>query len=109
MRLLTEDSQVRVPGWVVDLESFRRWSDDDAFPETGRFSFLDGEVWADMSKEQLFSHTDVKTEYATVLRTLVKAARMGRFLTGGVFLSHVEADISNQPDGTFVSTAAVQQ
>ena len=49
MRVLLYDSEVRVPGWVVDLESFRRWTDDDAFPEFGRFSYLNGEVWEDLS------------------------------------------------------------
>src|SRR5262245_11456289 len=53
-RVFVEDSTIRVPGWVVDLESFRRWSDDDDFPEAGRVSFLEGEVWIDMSRRRLW-------------------------------------------------------
>lgn len=30
------------------------------FPETGRICFLDGEVWVDMSMEQLYTHNQVK-------------------------------------------------
>ena len=65
------DERVDVPGWVSDLESFRRWSDDDAFPEKGRISFLRDEVWLDMGKEQLITHNDVKAEINMVLRALV--------------------------------------
>jgi Uma2 family endonuclease len=107
-RFVLEGDEVCVPGWVVDLESFRRWTDDDDFPETGQISFLLGEVWVDMSKEQLYTHTDVKSEINTVLRTLVKSTRAGRYLHDGAFVSNVEADISNQPDGVFVSTQSVR-
>src|SRR5262245_45425430 len=40
-----EGIDVHVPDWVVDLESFRRWSDHDDFPETGQISYLMGQVW----------------------------------------------------------------
>lgn len=63
---LNESVRVSVPDWVVDLESFRRWADADDFPETGRIWFLQGEVWVDMSKEQIFTHVGVKTEIAAV-------------------------------------------
>lgn len=108
-RWLDEDIEVRVPGWVVDLESFRRWSDDDAFPESGQISFLLGEVWVDMSKEQLFTHNQVKTEFTRVVAGLIKASRAGRYYSNGAFLSNVEADISNQPDGMFVSHESVRE
>ena len=44
-RFVVEDEVVEVPDWVVDLESFRRWADDDAFPEKGRISYLRDAVW----------------------------------------------------------------
>lgn len=37
-----------IPGWVHDLETFRRWAKSDEFPMTGRFSFLDGTIWVDL-------------------------------------------------------------
>jgi Uma2 family endonuclease len=107
MRVFLEGEAIRVPGWVNDLESFRRWTDDDDFPETGRISFIQGEVWIDMSKEQLFSHNQVKTEFTSVLAAFVKAGRLGRYFSDGAYLSNVEADISNQADGTFVSSEAL--
>jgi Uma2 family endonuclease len=108
-RVFLEADTVRVPAWVTDLESFRRWTDDDAFPESGQISFLLGEVWLDMSKEQLFSHNEVKTEINTVLRTLVKSDKLGRYFSDGAYVSNADADVSNQPDGTFVSTESLQQ
>ena len=103
-----EDEAIFVPSWVIDLESFRRWSDDDDFPESGQISYLNGGVWIDMSKEQLFSHTEVKCEINTVLRTRIKAKRLGRYIGDGGFLSNIEANVSNQPDGMFVSAEALR-
>jgi hypothetical protein len=103
-RVLLEADAVRVPAWVTDLESFRRWTDDDAFPESGQISFIHGEVWIDMSKEQLFSHNQVKTELTRVLAALVKTGQLGRYYSDGAYLSNVDTEVSNQPDGIFVST-----
>jgi Uma2 family endonuclease len=100
---IDESVRVSVPDWVVDLESFRRWVDADDFPEMGRIWFLKGEVWVDMSKEQIFTHVGVKTEVAAVLWSWLKANKLGRFLTDGVLLSNEVGDISGKPDGMFVS------
>ncbi len=109
MRVIVEDSEIIIPSWVVDLESFRRWCDDPAFPEVGRVSYLNGEVWVDMSMEQLFSHNEVKKELTRVLGNLVKHGRLGRYFTDGVFISNEEADLANQPDGMFVSQQSLQE
>ncbi|MHB1424444.1 MAG: Uma2 family endonuclease [Gemmataceae bacterium] len=101
-----ESDRVSVPEWVMDLDSFRRWADSEEFPETGRICYLKGEVWVDMSKEQLFTHIAVKTEIAAILGQLVKAARMGLFFGEGAFLSNVEANFAVVPDAVFVSHAA---
>lgn len=103
-----ESDQVSVPEWVTDLDSFRRWADSEDFPETGRICYLNGEVWIDMSKEQIFTHIDVKSEFVAVLRPLVKTAQMGRLLGDGVFLSNVDANFAVVPDAVFVSHAALQ-
>ncbi len=94
---------VRIPPGVDDLKSFRRWAHSDEFPDNGRICYLNGEVWVDMSKEQIFTHNQVKGEIAIVLGSLVKTDRLGRFFPDGVLLSNVSADLASQPDGTFVS------
>ncbi|HTU17570.1 MAG TPA: Uma2 family endonuclease [Gemmataceae bacterium] len=102
------NQKVSIPAWVVDLESFRRWADADDFPEDGRAWFLQGEVWIDMSKEQIFTHLAVKREFFFVLTGVVKAEGLGLFLPDGLLLSNETADISGKPDATFVSTASIE-
>jgi Uma2 family endonuclease len=99
---------VTVPSWVTDLESFRRWARSDHSPEKGRIGYLKGEVWIDMSKEQLFSHSQVKGEIHRVLANLVKTGKLGLLFPDGILLSNVDADISCQPDVTFVTHEGLQ-
>lgn len=102
------DEFVSVPAWVDDLASFRRWAHSEEFPESGRICYLNGEVWVDMSKEQVFWHNQIKNEFAFVLTGLAKAGRRGRFFPDGVLLSNPRADFTSQPDGTFVSHRALK-
>src|SRR5260370_982621 len=109
MRFFTESADmVAVPAWVADLESFRRWADSEEFPQEGRICFLKGEVWGDMSREQLFSHVLVKTKFAMVLGSLVEAEDLGLFFGDGVRFSNAGANFSCKPDATFVSHAGLQ-
>lgn len=107
-RVVLEEQAVVVPEWVNDLESFRRWSDNEEFPEAGQICYLRGEVWIDMGKEQLFFHNQVKHEFDFTLTGIIRARRLGRYFPDGAFLSNEKADVSNQPDGIFVSTEAVR-
>ena len=63
---------VHVPVWVDDLESFRRWIHSDEAPEKGPACFLAGDVWIDMSKEQIFSHNQIKKIFSRVISGLEK-------------------------------------
>src|SRR5437588_12017601 len=74
-----EDDQAHVPAWVSDLESFCRWADSEEFPDVGRIWYLKGEVWVDMSKEEVFTHVLLKSRFFIVLGALVDAGRLGRF------------------------------
>lgn len=109
IRVLLEAEEVEVPRWVVDLASFRRWTDEEDFPETGHVSYLQGDVWIDMSKEQLFTHNQVKSEINRVLGSLVKTRRVGRYFMDGAYVSNPDAEVSNQPDGIFLSTASLKE
>jgi Uma2 family endonuclease len=97
---------VRVPPAVVDLASFRAWAYSDDFPEPGRIDFLDGEIWVDLSMEQLYTHNQVKAEVTSILHPLVRDAGLGRFVTDGMRLTNPDANLSTDPDGLFVSYAA---
>jgi Uma2 family endonuclease len=101
--VIDESQRVSIPGWVTDLEAFRRWTDADDFPSDYRVWWLKGEVWIDMSKVQIFTHVLVKTEITATLRALTRQEQSGTYLTDGVLLSNFEADISGNPDGLFLS------
>lgn len=103
MMVTVIDGKISVPCWVVDLESFRRWTDCDDFPEQGRVWWLCGEVWADMSKEQIFTHLVVKNEYSFTLTGLAKTGKLGLFIPDGLLFSNFAGDICGNPDGTFLS------
>lgn len=100
---VSEPDQVIIPKWVKDLASFRQWTDREDFPETGRICYLNGEVWVDMSKEQLFTHLAVKNEFNIVLGTLVKTLQTGLYFPDGARLSNVDADLAVVPDALFAS------
>ncbi len=94
-----------IPAWIQDLESFRRWATSDEAPENRPIFYLAGEVWIDMSKEQIFSHVALKQEFFRVLGTTAKRQRLGNFFPDGLLLTNNEADLSGNPDGTFVSNS----
>src|SRR5438552_1278221 len=84
--LVFEKQLVSIPAWVHDLDSFRRWARSKEFPETGRICYLNGEVWVDMSKEQVFTHNQVKSEFNISLGSLIKMVRMGRYFPDSMLL-----------------------
>ena len=95
-----------LPASGCDLETFRRWALSDESPDQAPVFYLAGEVWIDMSKEQFFSHNQIKQEFSRVLGNLSKKRRIGRYLPDGMLLSNAEADLSGNPDGIFVSNAS---
>jgi putative restriction endonuclease len=103
---VSDNLTLRIPDWVADLATFRRWVKSDAVPEKGRVCYLGGEVWVDVSGEQVFSHNLVKQAFNLVLGGLVAANRLGRYHPDGVLLTNAAADLSSQPDGLFVSHAS---
>jgi Uma2 family endonuclease len=100
---LLDDTEVRIPAWVNDLASFRRWARSDEYPGEGRFAYLAGRLWVDMSKEQLYSHNAVKTRVTVALTNLNDALGLGEVFSDGVRLSNVDAELSTNPDFVFVS------
>jgi Uma2 family endonuclease len=100
--------QVRIPSWVNDLESFRRWGRSDDYPERGWVSFLNGEIWVDTSMEQLFTHNQVKTEFTVALGALGKGEGLGYYFSDRAPLSNEAAHLVTEPDGMFCSFGAIE-
>jgi Uma2 family endonuclease len=99
---------VSIPEWVVDLASFRRWYHSGDFPDKGRIDYIQGAVWVDMSMEQVFSHVQVKTAITSVLYRVAEAGDLGLYLNDGLRLSNEGADLSAEPDGTFISNQTME-
>ena len=102
------DGEFLIPSWVVDHDSYRRWAKSDEFPERGRFSFLDGMIWVDLTMEDFFTHNQVKGGYSDVLGPLVRTADQGYFGYDGNLWTHVGAGISTEPDGLFFTYDTLQ-
>jgi Uma2 family endonuclease len=102
------NEDIPIPAEVVDHESYRRWARSDDFPQQGRFAFLNGTIWVDLSMEKLYSHNQIKHEYSMVLGTITKSDRRGRFIPDGMLLSHPGAGLSTEPDGAYASFEAFQ-
>ncbi len=108
VKILGECEVIEVPGWVTDIEAFRRWTDTDDCPHEYRLGWLKGEVWIDMGSGQVFTHILVKTQITIAVGALVNAKKLGLFLGDGLLLSNFAADISGNPDGTFLSNETLR-
>ena len=51
-----DDPAIRIPARAATRAGFRAWALSDEFPERGRFSFINGELFIDMSPEELETH-----------------------------------------------------
>lgn len=101
--VVVDDVELDIPSWVTDLASFRRWVDDPQFPEKLPVWWLRGKVWADMSREQLFTHNRVRTRITSALDRLVEDDDLGVLWGDGVFLANTDGDIAGNPDALFAS------
>ena len=99
---------VRIPDGIDSLEAFRQWARSDEFPERGRFAYLHGEIWVDLSMEQAFTHNQVKVEVSDVVRPFVKTEKRGYYFTDGMLLTLPDLNFATVPDGMFISFGAVR-
>jgi len=97
-KVLSETFQLDIPRWVKDLDSFRRWAHSDGFPHEGRICFMNGEVWADMSMEELISHNQVKLALDLGLGGYIIENELGLYMPDGMLMTNDEAKIGNEPD-----------
>jgi Uma2 family endonuclease len=108
MSVIVIEDKVRIPAGFDTLEAFRTWARSDQYPERGRYAYLDGEMWVDLSTEQPFTHNRVKTKFTTTLDTLVDDIGSGEVFSDGMLLSNVAAKLSTEPDAIFVSFEAMR-
>jgi Uma2 family endonuclease len=102
------NGSVHIPPWVTDHDSFRRWAFSDQFPERGRFAFLAGILWVDLSMET-FIHNRIKSMITIVLGPIVENEGLGEFFVDGMLLTNRAAGISNEPDAMFISKERIEK
>jgi Uma2 family endonuclease len=100
--------EVLVPASAHTLDGFRAWAKSDDFPERGRISFLDQEIFIDMSAEELETHSKVKAEVGYVLVGLNKRSKRGVFYPDGTLVTNVEANLSTEPDAVFIDWESLE-
>jgi Uma2 family endonuclease len=97
-----------IPAWVRDLDSFRRWAKSEAFPQSGRFSFLDGVLWVDLRMEELFTHNQVKAAFNFAILRLLEGNPLGRFVPDRMLLTNAKSGLSTEPDGLFYKWETIE-
>lgn len=95
---LDDDFLLHIPSDAHTLAGFRKWVLSDEFPEKQRVTFLNGEIYLDTSKEDIFTHAAVKTPIAGEMGGLVGDLDLGDLFINGVLVTNVEAGVSNNPD-----------
>lgn len=91
------------------LAEFRKWAESNVLPEKTRVDYYRGEVWIDMGGEQVFSHGLLKSQFGTVLTLLSEDEVPGYYFTNGILVTNEAADLSGNPDGTFLSTQTIER
>ena len=71
-------------------------------------SHLNGQLWVDLSMETA-AHNKLKSKFVAVLVPLVEEARTGEYFGDRMLLTILQAGLSTEPDGMFVSFAAQKQ
>jgi Uma2 family endonuclease len=92
-----------LPASAHYLEGFRAWNTSPDAPEHVRICFLDGEIFIDMSGEEIETHGQVKLEVTLTLGVLNKKHKRGRFFPDGTQMSNVEANLCSLPDAAFAT------
>src|SRR5262249_19385932 len=102
-------NEVRIPGSAHTLEGFRAWAKSGRFPDRGRISFIKGQVYVDMSPEELHKHNQPKTAIYATLFFLNQEIERGILYSDRALVTNKQAGLSTEPDGTFVSYHSLQR
>lgn len=108
MSTIIFEDRITIPDWVRDQASFRAWATSEEFPAQGRFAFLQGQLWVELSPEEIFTHNLVKAQFTSVFTALVRRRSRGYFLADGMLYRHAVAGLSTVADGLFVSFERIE-
>lgn len=92
------EEDLRIPEDAFTFEGFQRWVESEEFPTTGRIDYLGGIVEVDMSPEDIYTHSAVKTAVSARLHFLVAEQDLGDVFIDRTRLGSRFADLSVEPD-----------
>jgi Uma2 family endonuclease len=95
--LLANSGERNQVAWFSGLGSFV------LVPGTWTRFFSHGELFIDMSPEELEKHNKVKEAIGRGIGNLNEEVDAGEFFTDGVLVTNARANLSTEPDGTFVT------
>src|SRR5436189_5367215 len=95
------DGILHIPPSAHTLDGFRAWA--ETLPEKTTMTFLNGEVFVDVSKEDIETHVKVKGELFAVLYQLAREFDFGRIFQDGILLTNKAAGLSTNPDAVAAS------
>ena len=87
VREIVINGSVRIPRWVADLGSFRRWACSGAFPERGRFAWLGNRLHVEVYSELLNHLCDADVEKMRV--TAFKPIRSAAAEVGDILIDEI--------------------
>ena len=99
---------INVPGWIVDLETYRQWATSEDYPQSGWVSFLNGTIFVDPHMEELFTHNQVKGAYAHSIVSALGSTPCGMYVYDRMLMTNPTANLSTEPDGLFVFWTSIQ-
>ena len=97
-----------VPRRAMTLEGYVEWAASEDFPETGSISYIDGQVYIDMSPANVNSHQFLLGEVGRVLQNLVAELDLGEFYPDRSLLTNKDVELSTEPDAAFASWATLE-
>src|SRR5437899_2348687 len=77
--IATDRYTLPIPESARTLSGFREWVKADAFPEKLRVAFIDGEIYIDMSNEEIQTHVLTKGEIRRTVMNLNRDLDLGQF------------------------------
>lgn len=98
-----------LPAGISDLDGFRRWTRDEAFPKRGRIDYLAGTVEVDLKPEDLYTHGVVKTAFTARLYPLIVDTGRGNLFSDSTRIVSLAAKLSAEPDVVAVLWDSLRQ
>ena len=90
------------------LAEFRKWVYSDNYPQEGKYTYFQTEVFLDLAAEKANAHAELKTAIIRDLGSFVQRHDLGKAYGDGMWFTNDAADVSNEPDGMFISWSSFE-